>query len=157
MAPGDLEVPPPTLTDSELVYRRVLPDHNHWSVTPDGEFRISSSAFYDKVEEPSVDRALICAKHGGTAHTQQQPSNGVLELPVKKVRAISSSKFPLSVDVKSDPCPAADPTNAAHCLIVHQSELATRAPGKRVREGLALVAKWKRMPGSDLDLHVTHD
>lgn len=64
------------IADEEIIYRRVLPGLTR----KDGaKIRPTSTAFSDRFQQPSVDRASHCAHLGGPQWTQEKDDNGVFQ------------------------------------------------------------------------------
>lgn len=139
--------PETPIEDLEIVYRRVRPQSKHWKQLPDGTLAISPQAFYDRVKEPSVDRALLRS----AADSREGAGNGLLRLKVGDVRAIASHHPSQgekgSVAYAADVIPKPEATNLAHCVIAFDPGPKNRALEK-LQEALALLASWELKPGS---------
>ena len=116
------------VVDDEVLYRNVRPDRRRYAVDPDGTLHITSEAFLDPRNSPSVDRANLCDNNPN--HTQVTPDDGVTSLLTLFVRSIQEvGKHdkrgnlvppPYVVDVHADPI-VGDSTlreNLAHAIIV---------------------------------------
>ncbi len=143
------EVVEDVVDDGEFLYRRVLSGKDHFSES-DGSLRVYSTAFNDPTFQPSVDREALC---GGALNCKNDPSDGILALITREVRALSVpmtkqpqlSKAQLhSIDVKARPILAKNPDNVpenpAHAQIEADPAFTTDSRFKKLKEALALLA-----------------
>lgn len=138
---------PGHVNDDEELYRRIQSDPCLFSRQPNGLPRFSASAFNDRNNEPSVDRASIC--NNNPSHTQLAVTDGVISLYAGEVRAIEpilqrdeKGKEVINrhkIDVKADPIndhpSLAD--NPAHAKIYAQPAFANRSVFMKLKERLA--------------------
>lgn len=135
------------LVDAESLYRRApkgcIVDTN------DGE-RISSTAFNDRGNKPSVDRAVL---RNSPEETKEEPTDGIIEMTVADVRGIRdirvttpSTEPPTyyAVDVLHRPI-AEDAANGVVANPAHSQIEASPHPHadsrfKKIKEALALIA-----------------
>jgi hypothetical protein len=142
--------------DDERVFRRVPADSNYWSVT-EGVVRVSSQAFGDRNQRPSVDLASLCVTAKYTQGGNEE--NGVLCLRVGDIRKIkdvvqrsSDGKTILrsyALDVFPDPIVEQEgrPGNHAHAEIRPSPEYQGKNPFRKAMEALARIATWEILPG----------
>lgn len=148
--PAPETAPVTVVLSDEVIYRRVENKPEQWKVADTGEVFVTSSAFFDKKCQPSVDRALMCQ----ATQTQQHPDNGVVCLRVGEVREIHEvfrndpKGRPLvsySVDVHHRP----EPNNDAHAQVETTPDIPLRPTDvfRRLRHALAkLATDWKILP-----------
>jgi hypothetical protein len=136
------------VTDEERMYRsarasEVLHDASGRPV------RVSSQAFGDRSQQVSVDRAVRCDHN--PHFTQKSPSDAVVELIAREVRAIRSlvqrdeqgrEVGLYTIGVRPDPLP----DNAAHAVIYPDPQFASRSVFKRLQEQLAQLAHFVILP-----------
>ncbi len=136
--------------NEELLYRRVPMGRGLYQVADDGTIRISSQAFADRNQRPSVDRARL--RNLDPSRTQLDPTDGVISLLVGDVRAIDTLQQPdvhgnisqVAVDVEHVPLP----DNHAHAEI-YTVPPATKSAFRRLRERLTQLANqhpWEIKP-----------
>lgn len=147
-----VETCPVTLVrDDESLYRSI-PDTQECHSIRDGQLYLSSSAFNDRGQRPSVDRC--CMQISGPDASRVTPECGVVTLAAAEVRTIAiqgfdQNKNPTSrhaVDVQHVPLPE----NAAHAEVYANPDVATSA-FKRLKERLCAIALkngWAALPGS---------
>lgn len=133
--------------DDEELYRRVPHDPSFFT-NVDGRLRISSSAFNDPGQKPSVDRAKLRA---GPHETKKHLTDGIVLLAANEVRAIrdisrSGNAAPsvYEIDVIPRPIvqgnPQGEPENLAHAQIEANPTFETQGRFKKLKEKLALLA-----------------
>lgn len=138
--------------DDEIVFRRV-PAQGCIRNSLTGEPEVHSSAFMDRKNHPSVDRARLC----NDDPTWTQAGNddfGVAELLTADIRTIDSvqeldaKRTPIQdyrIDVVAEPLP----DNIAHAEIRADPEIIKRKPFDRLRAALAVLAnqrQWRIKP-----------
>jgi hypothetical protein len=153
-----------SVSDNEIIYRCVFHGRNLYR-TKNGQLQISSQAFADRNQMPSVDRALL--RNHQPSQTQKSSDDGVLSLVVLDVRQIDTvrqldAKGNLVQQHKIDVVP--DPTigkvgeadNPAHAEIRPTPAYQTKSVFKKLQESLAKLATerieqkgWEILP-SDL-------
>jgi hypothetical protein len=132
--------------DEEILYRSVAKDCFH---LVDGKLKLTSTAFNDPAQQPSVDRAKLCGFN--PAHVKKKPTDGVVSLDAISIRQIADviqndkhgqSKFAHEIDVISDPIKdhPNEPDNPAHALIITHPDLANDKVFKKLKKSLARVA-----------------
>ena len=134
--------------DDELLYRRVELRGQGYSLRPYGASKISSQAFADREQQPSVDRARLC---GGPAYTQGDEQNGVLRLVTGQVREINSvqqtdQKGNVEFRYKFDVVPVPLEENPAHAEIHAAPAYRNKQRFRRLLEQLSLLAEWEVYP-----------
>ena len=139
--------PPTSVDDSEKLFRRVPTDGDYLKQTEAG-WRVSSSAFGDKGSRtPSVDRAELC--NDDPTHTQSKPSDGVVVLIAREVRAIAPTgrslvggeAVPKMIRYKIDVIHRPLLENQAHAQIEPSQPYQTGNVFRKVREALAVLAR----------------
>jgi hypothetical protein len=127
----------------EIVFRRV-PNLSSMFSYPEGKLRLSSCAFNDPNQTPSVDRSKLLNDIAETAKTES--TQGIVSLLTHRIRAIdqikqSSTKgvyeFTYKLDVVADPQP---PQNLAHALITSVPDLRAKSMFGKLKERLAILA-----------------
>jgi hypothetical protein len=129
--------------NEEDVYRRAVAS-SLW--VQDGVMRAGERAFSDPDNEPSVDRAKLRVH---PSQTRLDPSEAVVQLSVREIRAIRSVTLKLAggvtkvfvIDVVSDPIlndSAGLPDNPAHAKIRPDEKL-TSTPMKRLQSVLSFI------------------
>ena len=135
--------------DSEELYRRVPSDQMYFKRELTGEIRVSRSAFSDRRQRPSVDRAQLC-RHDPSWTQKGDESAGVVSLLTQNVRLIgdiiSISSDGTSVFHTVDVVAAPEPDNIAHAEIITVPHLEKNNPFKRLQGKLAEIAKWEILP-----------
>lgn len=118
-------MPENSITDDEILYRRVPAGRNLYEILSDGTIRLSSQAFYESGHRPSVDRAKL--RNNDPKLTLGQFSGGVVSFVTLDVRSITidvldkqnSGSYHYDVDV--EPAPVFGhpmlPDNPAHAEI----------------------------------------
>lgn len=135
-----------TVTDDEILYRRVPHDRN-FLVVRDGKMRVSSQAFADRFFRPSVDRAKLC--ENDPRHTQRQQSDAVVSIVTGNVRAIDNitktgsdgqvQKFDIDVEHMPIVNYPLEPDNLAHAEI-HTKPECDKNIFRKLKERLAQLA-----------------
>lgn len=149
-------MPENSITDDEILYRRVPSGRNLYEILSDGTIRLSSQAFYESGHRPSVDRAKL--RNYDPKLTLGQFSGGVVSFVTLDVRSITidvldkqiNSSYHYVVDV--EPAPVFDhPTltdNPAHAEI-YTIPLCDKKAFKILRERLLQLANarsWEIVP-----------
>lgn len=144
------------VTDDEFLYRCVFYGGGYQI---DGKIaRVSSQAFTDRNQCPSVDRAKLCGCD--PTWTQKDVKNGVVSLIAIDVRMIDtvvqrSDKGEIIRTYKIDVCPAPIvdkpnlPDNPAHAEIRPTPEYQSKSVFKKLLERLAFLAnqrEWEILP-----------
>ena len=133
--------------NDEILYRCVPPSGVHQVIA--GKLELSSTAFNDPTNQPSVDRAGLCGNN--PSHTKKSPHDGVVKLVACEVRRIELARSEPNakpanyrVDVMPDPVlPGNDrglPSNLAHALIVADPTINSGSRFKKLKEALARLA-----------------
>lgn len=141
------------VSGEEKLYRRVPADAQFYRIEKD-MVQVSSTVFNDRNQQVSVDRAKLC--NNDPKYTQKNPTDGVLALITKNVRAIDSvssaipaggnpSKIVYVFDVKHDPIKSDpdSPDNLAHAVIISTPDYANNSAFKKLKERLALLVSNK--------------
>jgi len=111
--------------------------------------RLSSTAFNDPGQCPSVDRALLRAD---PSHTKRNPEDGVAELLTSEVRGITNIEQTgqngavYKIDVHERPVE----DNPAHAQVEAAPDFAGGSRFKKLKEALSLLASkrpWLINPG----------
>lgn len=141
MPVGDVE-------NEDELYRRVPNAPGMYSLV-DGKLRFSSTAFNDRTQKPSVDRAKL---RGSPNETKLAVTDGVISLVALEIRAISIENVDAaegeppqySVDVIPRPIPVNNPDglpeNRAHAQVETTPLLASPSRFKKLKEALAILA-----------------
>lgn len=133
------------VSDDEILYRSV-PNHPDCFSTADGNVRFSSSAFNDRAQKVSVDRAQLVKSGEDTKFSE---TDGVVALLTEHVRAIDSVKQEENgpayrIDVIARPVDADEEqgikANPAHAQVESAPELANKSRFKKLKEALAQLA-----------------
>ena len=132
--------------DEEVLYRRV-PDRpgDFYKPIEGGRYRVTSGAFGDKKQQPSVDRAIL--RNNKPENSKRRYTDCVVSFTAGEVRSIRS--FGRTVDVVHDPNPPEDPDNPAHGLIVAKHPFtANNSEFKKFKQALARIAdsRWEIPP-----------
>lgn len=133
------------------MYRCVFCDNKQLYSFKEGKLVVSSQAFADRGQKPSVDRALLCRNH--PSYTQKTFQDGVVSLVCNEVRKIDlaqkdskgKEKFKYAIDVIARPLS----DNVAHAQIEPSPEYQTRSVFRKLRERLAILAsqrEWEIVP-----------
>ena len=154
---GALAALAPPVDDNEILYRRVLCGGDGYYLNENHRTVVSSQAFSDRGQKPSVNRALLC--EDGIAFTQEgDESNGVLSLVAKDVRAIDSvvqfdtagrkEKLRHRIDVYPDPIKdqPGQRDNLSHAEIRPDPSYASKSIFRKLIERLAQLAAWAVKP-----------
>jgi hypothetical protein len=134
------------VVDSELLYRCVFYTTSDgtktYKVEGDKAY-ISSQAFRDSGQAPSVDRANLCDHR--PVYTQRNPKNGVVSLICSEVRLIDCiiqnnprgcREFIYKIDVLARPLP----DNLAHAQIEPAPSYRSKNIFRKLQERLAFLA-----------------
>lgn len=139
--------------DDEVLYRSISIKRSQCVSNGVGGWKLSSQAFTDLSQKPSVDRACLC--NNDPVRAQKSTADGIVSLIAHEVRSIKDFKQtkdgkPLQdengqelmhiFDVVPDPI-TTHPENPAHALIVTSPSYASRSAFKRLIERLALIAE----------------
>jgi hypothetical protein len=133
--------------DAESLYRRAPKDSIAYE---EGAERISSTAFNDRYNKPSVDRAKL---RNSPEETKDQPTDGIIELSAAEVRGISEVEI---TDPKTNP-PAyyvvdvlprpveqdvekSIKANLAHAQIEATPHAQANSRFRKIKEALAVIA-----------------
>ncbi len=130
------------VVDEEVLYRCVKHGKNLKKMQPDGTFRLSTQAFADPYNRPSVNRAALCSNDPKS--TQFEPEDGVVSVITYDVRLTESvvqkdkerivKRF--QVDVEHVPVPE----NYSHAEIFIDPTSQSRGVILRFMERLAYLA-----------------
>ncbi len=134
------------VVDTERLYRSVVQGQDY--TIADGRMRVSSSAFWDRNCQPSVDRSSLRTDPAGC---RLDPSQGVVQIFAREVRTLNpiriapNDKFNLetyAVDVAHRPVSelATQLTNWAHCQIECEPAI-TNTHFKKLKLALAVLAE----------------
>jgi len=141
-------MPENPITDDEILYRCVPDNKGLLKIQPNGTFKISSQAFHDPNQRPSVDRARL--RENDPSRTLGPYSGGVTSIVTHDVRTIDDlvqydkDQRPIQdfiVDVEPKPIfdDPNEPDNYAHAEI-YTNPLCPRRVFQRLCERLALLA-----------------
>jgi hypothetical protein len=131
------------VTDDELLYRCIFCGLNKYYSIEQSGLKLSSQAFTDRNQAPSVDRVKLCGND--PKYTQKNSDDGIVSLVAGQVRAIDSivqkdSKGnPLFV-YKIDVHPRPTANNPAHAQIEPSPDYASKGTFRKVAEKLAWLA-----------------
>ena len=137
--------------DDEVLYRRV---GREWASFRDGAWRLTSEAFNDRQQKPSVDRAILRA---GPQETQRLVSDGICTLVGGEVRGISGV-IPVNANVGPDQAiqfhnvdvihrpvtvPNSDgtPENQAHAQVETSPTFANKSRWNKLKDALCRLAQ----------------
>lgn len=132
--------------DEEILYRSVAKD---CFTLIDGKLKLTSTAFNDPTQKPSVDRAKLCGFN--PAHVKKKTTDGVVSLVAISIRQIADviqndkygqPKPAHEIDVIPDPiknCPT-QADNPAHALIIAHPNFANDKVFKKLKKSLARIA-----------------
>lgn len=132
--------------NEEVLYRSVAIE---CFTLVDGKLKLTSTAFNDPAQKPSVDRAKLCCFN--PAHAKKKSAHGVVSLTALSVRQIADviqndkhgQPNPAhEIDVIPDPiknCPT-QMDNPAHALIVAHPDFANDKVFKKLKKSLARIA-----------------
>jgi hypothetical protein len=137
--------------DQEKLYRSIEADKRLYK-NIDGKLYLSSQAFCDRQEQPSVDRAELC--NHDPKHTKKSKKAGVVYLLTHEVRnsKIFSQHPDGDVNYQLDAKAAPSPKNQAHALIIGKPKYKSDRAFKKVQERLAILAAkngWCLMPDEE--------
>ena len=145
-----------TITDDEILYRRVRSNYGLYETQPNGRVLFNSQAFADPARRPSVDRAKLCKD--GPKHTLGSYTDaGITSLITGDVRSINNLEqqdrneirtFEVDVEYKPTINDPILPENIAHAEICTNPPC-TKGIFRRLREQLALLAnarQWEIEP-----------
>ncbi|TAJ19431.1 MAG: hypothetical protein EPO47_05925 [Rugosibacter sp.] len=132
--------------DEEILYRSVAKE---CFTLVDGNLKLTSTAFNDPAQNPSVDRAKLCGFN--PAHAKKKPAHGVVSLTALSVRQIADviqndehgqPESAHEIDVMSDPIKnhLTLPDNPAHALIIAHPDFANDKVFKKLKKSLARIA-----------------
>jgi len=140
-------IAPDRVEDSEVLFRSVE-DGKNYAWIEGGQLKVSSQAFMDRNNKPSVDRARLVNDDPG--RSQKSASDGILQLLTVEVRAEpvvenNQDGDPVAnylVKVDPDPIPPGGPLpeNPAHALISLTPNTENKKLFRKLRERLALLA-----------------
>ena len=138
-------VPQTTVEDSEELYRRVASGFNYCKKTEDG-WHVSASAFGDREQKVSVDRASLC--DNDPTRTQIELADGIALLIAGEVRRISRQGLnpnrndgePKLLTYNIDVIHRPTHENPAHTQVEPSPPYKTGNVFKKIREALALLA-----------------
>ncbi|MBR8828430.1 MAG: hypothetical protein DSM107014_11120 [Gomphosphaeria aponina SAG 52.96 = DSM 107014] len=143
------------VADEEVLYRCVFYGKNNYKIDENNEIRVSSQAFTDRNQRPSVDRASLC--NNNPKYSQKDSKDGVVSLITRDVRLIDTviqndkkgkEEFTYKIDVKSRPLDE----NHAHAQIEPNPEYRNKTPFRKLLERLAYLANqrgWEIPPSRD--------
>lgn len=130
------------VTDDEILYRCVFRGLDKYYRIGESGLELSSQAFTDRNQAPSVDRAKLCGWK--PKHTQKNPDDGVVSLIAGEVRMINVSqndqKGNTLFDYKIDVCPRPTNDNPSHAQIEPSPDYASKGTFRKVSEKLARLA-----------------
>lgn len=139
--------------DDEILYRSISVKRRQCVPNGDGHWRLSSQAFTDSSQKPSVDRACLC--DNDPVRAQKSPEDGIVSLIAHEVRGIKNFNQtkdgkPLQnekgqelmhvFDVVPDPI-TTPPENPAHAQVVTSPSYTSRSAFNRLIERLARIAE----------------
>ncbi len=128
--------------DNEIIHRCVFYGRNCYKIIENAA-KITSQAFTDRSQKPSVDRAILCDFN--PQYTQKTPRDGVVSLVVQEVRLIDfiiqndpkgNLEFLYKIDVIY--CPLDN--NIAHAQIEPNPEYRNDKPFRKLLERLVYLA-----------------
>jgi hypothetical protein len=129
---------------NELLYRRV-PDRlgDFYKPIDGGAYRVTSGAFGDKKQRPSVDRAKL--RDNDPEKSKKKSTDCVVSFTVAEVRGIRGFG---TIDVEADPNPLEDPDNPAHALITADPPFSSKNQFGKFKQVMARVAdsRWEISP-----------
>jgi len=127
--------------NDELLYRSVSRERHHYSIE-ESIVRISTEAFSDRNQSPSVDRSKLCGND--PKFTLKSPNDCVLGLVAGDVRDIeeiqNDEKGNQIAIYKIDVVPRPMEDNPSHAQIEPSPEYRNPAPFRKVRRQLAIKA-----------------
>jgi hypothetical protein len=130
------------VADDELLYRCIFCGLDKNYRVGESGLELSSQAFTDRNQAPSVDRAKLCAFD--PKFTQKNPDDGVVSLITGEVRMINVSQNdqkgkPL-FDYKIDVCSRPTDDNPSHAQIEPSPDYESKGAFRKVAERLARLA-----------------
>lgn len=127
------------ITDDETLYRSVRVTDGR---IENGCYRVSASAFNDRGQQPSVDRAALQTK--GPEFSKKSPTDGILSLNAKEIRKerVQRNNLDFILDIKPDPVH----DNQAHAVIVASPEYRNDQDFRKIKECLARLATVEIQP-----------
>ena len=128
--------------NDEVLYRCVFHDNPKNYTLEDGALRVNSSAFMDRSNQISVDRAKLC--HNDPSYAQKNTQDGVIMLITREVRGIDDLKYqgknPIDYDLDVVPDPDLGNNNMAHALIIANPNIENDQVFRRLRRKLMIIA-----------------
>lgn len=130
--------------DDEVLFRSVSVKHSQCKRDEAGRWKLSSQAFADRTQKPSVDRAILC--NSDPFFTQKSPKDGVVSVVAVEVRGIKGVTqndtngnvvMTHAFDVIPNPI---IPDNPAHALIVSTPDYSKPRVFKKLLERLRYIA-----------------
>lgn len=143
LADGASIDPSSPVSNEELLYRRVLPEHINRKVDPP---ELVSEAFFDRDKKISVDRSDLCGND--PSYTQGKPGNYVRCLLARRIREIDdvvtgdSKSGEIQHNINVVPYPLCD--NEAHAHIVGKPHVSSRGAFRKLRHSLLRLRSWSR-------------
>jgi hypothetical protein len=136
------------VTDDEVIYRCVFYDRGLYRIV-DQRLQLSSQAFADRNQMPSVDRAAL--RGNDPTQTQKSPEDGVVSLLTGVVRQIDTVRqmdakgkliTQYQINVIADPIvgQAHMSDNLAHAEIRPTPQYQNKSVFRKLQERLALLA-----------------
>jgi hypothetical protein len=134
------------VADDEIIYRCIFYGRD-WYIVEADRLRISSQAFSDRNQMPSVDRAIL--QNHDPKKSQRNPEDGVLSLVVADIRQIDSVQQldakgkPIQtykIDVVADPIMGPIVGNLAHAEVRPTPQYQTKSVFRKLQERLAILA-----------------
>ncbi|WP_375476524.1 hypothetical protein [uncultured Nostoc sp.] len=130
------------VTDDELLYRCIFCGLDKYYRIGEFGLELSSQAFTDRNQAPSVDRAKLCSYDPQS--TQKNPDDGVVSLITGEVRMINVSQNDQKgnpvFDYKIDVCPRPTDDNPSHAQIEPSPNYTNKTTFRKVAEKLARLA-----------------
>ncbi|GAA6620648.1 hypothetical protein [Scytonema sp. NUACC26] len=131
------------VADDELLYRCVFHGADRYYYLEESGVRLSSQAFADRGQAPSVDRAKLC--NYDPQWTQKNPNDAVVSLVAGDIRVIDDivqkdAKGKELWTYKIDVCPRPLADNPAHAQIEPSPAYQNRNTFRKVSEKLARLA-----------------
>ena len=128
--------------NDEVLYRCVFHDNPKNYTLEGGMLRVKSSAFMDRSNQISVDRAKLC--NNNPFHAQKNPQDGVVMLITREIRGIDDLEYqgkdPIHYDLDVVPDPDLETNNMAHALIIANPDIKNDKVFRRLRRKLELIA-----------------
>jgi hypothetical protein len=130
------------VTNDELLYRCIFCGLDKYYRIGESGLELSSQAFTDRNQAPSVDRAKLCSYD--PQFTQKNPEDGVASLITGEVRMINVSqndpKGNPIFDYRIDVCPRPTDENPSHAQIEPSPDYRNKSTFRKVAEKLARLA-----------------